>query len=267
MGRMGRTKKLTKRRRKSSPSTQGKTRDIPDLKRTIPKVIHQVYGMFGDGIPIQEIPVFSENVRKTKAFCKTHKIRHKMWGLPQATKLIQTLEAREQKKPGDKIPFRELWTSPRFQEQPILKADFIRYCILYEEGGLYVDCDIHPIRSLLRLFRMPFFFVTWSNDKKQLPYNAVLGTYPHNPLYREILTACGVSFYEKLAIPIYKTWKGRFVFQTTGHFMLQRVLKSHPTSPILKDVLLIHGKGRTTPIGDPHTALFEDANASVWYGK
>ena len=47
--------------------------------------------------------------------------------------------------------------------------------------------------------------------------------------------------------------------------MLKRVLKSYKERNIEKDVLLIYGKGRKKPIGSKAKALFEDANASVWY--
>jgi len=240
----------------------------PDMNKTIPRQIHQVYGMFDDGVPIKDISIFDENVKETKKYCEqTKKIEYKMWGLAEANKLIDTLEKTEKKqKDGKKIPFRKIWKSQRFKTQPILRADFIRYCILYEKGGIYVDCDIHPQRALDELFKMPYFFVTWANDSKRLPYNAVLGTYKHNPLYRDILSECCRSFYDKVNESIYKTWKGRFVFQTTGHFMLQRVLKAQKVDKVKyvrKDALLVKGEGKR-PIG-PKKAFFVDSNASVWY--
>ena len=59
-----------------------------------------------------------------------------------------------------------------------------------------------------------------------------------------------------------KKWKGRFVFQTTGHYMLQRVLKNKSKKNIL-NIMKIHNKsGKIVQGPNP---LFEDANASVWY--
>lgn len=255
-------KQLTARKQKKSSGS--KSTEKPDMTQTIPKKIHQVYGMFDDGVPIKDISVFDENAKKTKAFCKKQKIPYEMWGFHKANQLIEKLENAETGKPNS-IPFLKTWKDKRFKTQPILRADFIRYCILYEHGGIYVDCDIHPIKPLARLFQKPYFFVTWPNDKRKRPYNAILGTYKHNPLYRDILRECCRSFKEKKTRTIYKTWKGRFVFQTTGHFMLKRVLKSYKEPNIEQDVLLIYGKGRTKPIGSKAKALFEDANASVWY--
>ena len=72
------------------------------------------------------------------------------------------------------------------------------------------------------------------------------------------------SFHKLSKKEIYKTWKGRFVFQTTGHFMLQRVLKKNKIKGYL-DIVKIHTKeGKIVQGSNP---LFEDTSASVWYDK
>ena len=70
---------------------------------------------------------------------------------------------------------------------PIKRADFIRYCILHKYGGIYIDCDIHPLRSLDDLFKKDYFFVTWHDDKKKLPYNAVMGSKPKQKIFIETI--------------------------------------------------------------------------------
>jgi mannosyltransferase OCH1-like enzyme len=220
-------------------------------KDNINKTIHQVYGIFDDGIPLKDIDIFYKNVHKTKQFCKKHKIKHKMWNLSMATKLVQT-HFKE---------YLDLWND---FSVPIMRADFIRYCILYKYGGIYVDCDIHPIKQINHLFSKEHFFVRWNDDKKHLPYNAILGGQKGARIYDEILKHCKESYYEKIKQPIYKKWKGRLVFQTTGHYMLQRVIKEQniPLSDIL-DILKIHTKsGKIVQGKHP---LFEDSNASTWY--
>ena len=97
-----------------------------------------------------------------------------------------------------------------------------------------------------------------------LPYNAILGTKKNNHLYLDILDHCKESYYEKKKNKIYKQWKARFVFQTTGHFMLQRVLKKHKIKDFL-DILKIYAKdGRVVSGKNP---LFEDTSSSIWYDK
>ena len=117
-------------------------------------------------------------------------------------------------------------------------------------------------KSIKLLFKLPYFFVRWSDSR--FPYNALLGTKKNNSLYKEILDHCKESYYEKRKQSIYKTWKGRFVFQTTGHFMLQRVLKKHKIKDFL-DILKIYAKdGRVVSGKNP---LFEDTSSSIWYDK
>ena len=218
-------------------------------RSTNKKVIHQVYGVFDDGVPLKDIPVFYENVKLTKQFCKKYKIRHKMWNFKKCNHLINTHFKQ----------YKKLWNDFSL---PIQKADFIRYCILYHEGGIYVDCDIHPIGNIDHLFQKDHFFVTWADDKKNLPYNAVLGSHKKTELYKDILEHCEESYYLKAKKDIYKKWKGRFVFQTTGHYMLQRVLKNKSKKNIL-NIMKIHTKSGKIVQGPK--PLFEDNNASMWY--
>jgi len=224
--------------------------------------IHQVYGIFDDGIPLGDIPVFKRNVDKTVAFCNNYDdIDYKMWNLKQCNQLVK-----------QHFPeYMSLWTALKKKSSkkdpnanPIMAADFIRYCILYHEGGIYVDCDIHPIKDIRKLFNKSFFFVRWPNDKRKLPYNAILGARKGLPLYKDILEECKRSYEDKSQKSIYKKWKGRYIFQITGHYMIQRVIKRHKVQ--LKDmlnILRIHTKSGKIIQGPK--PLFEDSNASLWY--
>ena len=243
----------TVRRRNKGGNSKKKSKSN---KGKINKTIHQIYGIFDDGVPLKDITVFYDNVLKTKEFCKKHKLKYKMWNLKMATDLIT-------KHFSD---YKQLWNDFIKGENgaPIMRADFIRYCILYKYGGIYVDCDIHPIKSIDHLFSKEYFFVRWHDDKKKLPYNAILGGQKGASIYKDIMEHSRESFYEKKKQSIYKQWKGRFVFQTTGHFMIQRVIKEKkvPLSNIL-DILKIHTKsGKIVQGNNP---LFEDTNASTWF--
>ena len=220
-------------------------------KNTNKKRVHQIYGIFDDGIPLKDIPVFYENVKKTKSLCKKCGYQYKMWNLASCSKLIK-----------DYYPeYLSLWNDFTI---PIQRADFVRYCILHKYGGIYVDCDIHPLRSLSSLFKKDYFFVTWHDDKLRLPYNAVMGSQPGNNIYREIMKHCEESFRSKIGNPIYAKWKGRFVFQTTGHRMLERVLKKEKVDKdkYVLDILAVKSKGKIISGKNPY---FEDSNASVWF--
>lgn len=213
-------------------------------------MIHQVFGVFNDGTTLEDIPIFHQQVSKTQQFCQTNDIIYKMWDNEACNELI------------NKYPeYKELYENFRF---PIQKADFIRYLILYDTGGIYVDCDIAPIADINNLFEMNEFFVVWHNDKKLLPYNAVLGSVPNSELYKDILKHIEESYIEKSSMDIYTTWVGRFIFHTTGHYMLKRVLKRYPDIQFL-DILKINSKQGTIIQGE--SPLFEDYNCSTWFNS
>ena len=52
------------------------------------KIVHQVYGIFDDGVPLEDIDVFYENVTKTEKFCTEKGYEYKMWDLKKCNSLI-----------------------------------------------------------------------------------------------------------------------------------------------------------------------------------
>jgi mannosyltransferase OCH1-like enzyme len=213
------------------------------------QTIHQVFLQFKEGKELNDIPVFKSQVNKTKHYCSKYHINYKLWREDDCNKLIM------------KYPqYKQLYDN--FREE-IQRVDFIRYLILYDEGGIYIDCDVCPIGDVYTLFEMNEFFVRWHDDKRKLPYNAVIGSAAGNPLYLDVFKEVIKSVIEKDKIDVYKKWKGRYVFQTTGHYMLQRVLKKYPHVKRL-DILKIHTKGGIDVISDV-CPIFEDWNASIWY--
>jgi len=223
-------------------------------------MIHQIYWDFSGGDKqYSDIPDFKYNVDETKLFCKDHNLEHKLWDLKDCTKLI------EEDFPG----YLELWNDFRF---PIQRCDFIRYCILYKHGGLYLDCDIRPMKNLEDVFSSNQYFVYWTDDKDKKAYTAVMGSKKENILFLNIMSESKRSFDEKSKIEIYKEWKGRFIYQTTGHHMLERAIKKNKINKnkYFHDVLFVINenkkyKDKSHFVGDSNTALFYDNNASIWY--
>jgi len=217
----------------------------------IPKSIHQIFIAFPDSDikSIDDHPTFKICFDKTKTFCENHNIEHTLWTESGIKALLQ------------KYPIYEnLYnTLPQY----IMKCDLARLVILYEYGGLYLDLDLYPVKSLEDYFQNRHdLFVRWSGHTTC--YNAIMGCSPKNELFEKILEHCRESFYEKYKIEIYKQWEGRFVYQTTGHKMIQRVLKKYKYKDLL-DIVFVDCKGKK--IGDPHTAFFYDYNVSAWYSK
>jgi len=213
----------------------------------IPKIIHQVYGIFDDGKPLKDINEFDQSVKKTKKFCKKYGYEYRMWNLKQCEKLIVEKY----------FHYLILWNDFRY---PIQKADFIRYIILYEYGGFYIDCDVYPIQDLESLRNNQEVFTHWNNNKNKLPYNAVMGSSQKNQLFLNIMLLCEKQTYEKQELKIYEKWKGRLIFQTTGERMLKKIV---PKSSIF-DLMLIHNEKKKYHI-TADNPYFYDNNRSVWY--
>jgi len=213
-------------------------------------IVHQVFFNIGKG-ELKDLPRFYQCYQNNKKKCKKQGIQYKLW----SRKMIENLLEKPKNKRFKKVYYDF--------DQDIMRIDFGRYLILWNYGGIYIDLDICMMdKSIKHLFNRDYFFVRWHTS--HLPYNALLGTKKNNPLYLEILEHCEESYYKKRKQSIYKTWKGRFVFQTTGHFMLQRVLRKHKITNFL-DILKIHTKqGKIVSGKNP---LFEDTSASVWYDK
>jgi mannosyltransferase OCH1-like enzyme len=231
-------------------NVRSKKRSTKRTKSKSSMTLHQIFYNIGKG-ELKEIPRFYNCYQNNKKKCLSQGITYKLWTRKMVEKLLEKPENRQ---------FKRIYYE---FEQDIMRIDFARYLILYRLGGIYVDLDICMLgKSIKHLFQKNYFFVRWSDS--HLPYNAILGTKKNNPLYLEILKHCEESYDEKKKNKIYKTWKGRFVFQTTGHFMLQRVLRKHKIKDFL-DIIRIKTKdGRVVQGSNP---LFEDTSASVWFDK
>jgi len=214
----------------------------------IPKVIHQIFFDIGKGKTYRHITEYVTGHDKTIKHCEENGIRHKLWNQKEVEELLH-----------EEYPhFVELWENFR---EPIQRIDFARYMILHNEGGIYLDLDVHPIRDISSLWEKEFFFVRWNNDNK--PYNAILGCEPSLELYEDIMEHCMESTYEKQEMEIYEKWKGRLVFQTTGHFMLWRVLKKHKITELL-DIISVCNNLKSIWVCAPD-AMFIDSNVSIWW--
>ena len=216
----------------------------------IPHIIHSIFYDFGEGKTIQDYPRFVECADHNERFAEDNQQTYcyLLWDKKKCDALIRDRFSE----------YQNLWDDFVY---PIQKVDFIRYCILYTFGGIYLDLDVKIIQNPESLLSNPFFFTSWTDDKRQLPYNAIMGAESDLKLFEDILKHCQESFYEKLKVKQYETWKGRFVFQTSGHFMLQRVLKRHKITP--KDLLKVNTKdGKVVSSQNPY---FEDYNISSWY--
>ena len=220
----------------------------------IPRIIHQIYFDFGRR-SYRNIPDFSWQHDKTEVFCKENKIELKFWDEEQIQKLIE-------------IDYPEFLETYQEFTHKMMKVDFAKYILLHKFGGIYLDMDVKPMSSVEDLFKREYFFVRWDNDKQNKPYLAVMGSSTGLPLFYEILLHSCESFEEKKDMPIYQTWLGRFVFQTTGHFMVHRVLKKNKISvDNILNIMFINNQSKNLCVfpGTGDQSIFSDCNTSAWY--
>ena len=156
----------------------------------IPKKIHQIFYDFQKGKTIEDYPIFVKCLAENRRFCEEHGYEHVLWENKEIDELIST-----------KFHYyHQLWED---FSQPIQRVDFARYCILFIYGGIYLDLDVKMIQNPEPLLEQSYFFTSWNNDTRQLPYNAVLGAEDNLKLYDDILRHCRESFYEKSQLGIY----------------------------------------------------------------
>jgi len=222
-------------------------------------LIHQVFIPFEPALKeLADLPVYAQQVEKTKATCSKLGYEYKLWDRVQCDDLVKT-----------HFPdYYQLWLD---FEIPVMRVDFIRYCIISKYGGVYVDCDVVLKDEIQKFEKYPFWFGRWANDERWNPYIAVMGGRADERFWELLLAECKKSYYEKLAQPIYQKWRGRFVYQTTGHCMVRRALKNHVRGwkRALVDCLYVeHQKTKkiTEFIGSEDSP-FHDLNYSYWFKK
>jgi len=214
----------------------------------IPKKIHQIFWSF-TGKELKDIPKFKEHTLKTEQFAKKYGYEYKLWDLKECEELIVEYFPK----------YIDLWNEFRY---PIQRCDFIRYLILFIHGGWYIDCDVYPLQDLTPLENNNQCFTTWHIDHKRLPYNAVFGSTDRNPLFLDIIEDVERRTYLKQSQKIYETWKGRLVFQTTGHSML----KNHIPKEDIHDLLTVFNEKKKINSSSDNP-YFHDSNISSWWGK
>ena len=221
---------------------------MTNKKYQTPRIIHQIFIDMGKGdIYSAAGGRFYESHQMTRRYCKHHNLKYRLWTEDR----IVTLLGRKYLK-----FYKDL-------REPIQKVDFAKYLILYCYGGIYMDLDVSiiPGKTLDHLFSLDLLIVRWNDSK--LPYNAILGCSRKNPVFLDIIKQSQMDYNEKIKRDVYKRWIGRFVFQTTGHYMLQRALRKNGISPSqYQNILYIISKGVVISAPDP---IFLDTNESVWY--
>jgi mannosyltransferase OCH1-like enzyme len=172
----------------------------------IPKKIHQIF--FQINKPLDEFPIFLESIASIKKIVPEYK--YKLWQYDDVKILIHSY-------------FPKQYIFWRDNLSPIQQIDFARWVILYVHGGIYMDLDIILLRPLDDLLDNEYLFV--EESKKMKFKNSLMGTEEGQLIWTKLIENCESNFIEKKNIEVYKTWKVRFVLQTTGPAYLGKQLK------------------------------------------
>ena len=182
----------------------------------IPKIIHQIF-MSVNGSSIDDNYLFMKGRRKWINWCMKNGYIYKYHSDNNITRYLQTDEQRD------------FYFSLRYTWQ---KIDFIRYCIINKEGGIYVDLDIYPKNITFDNFgkfvqRNDYVIGVWydKKNKKLTPSNSILA-FPKNKL-TSLINYSMEQTDEKNKIDSYKNWKIRYMLQTTGVNMFRRWVKKN----------------------------------------
>ena len=217
----------------------------------IPKIIHQIWIQFEpkNHKKIEDNELFKSQNETTIQFCKDHDIKYVLHTDHTCNSLLS--------KYPEHIDF---YNQLRY---PTQKCDFLRYLILSEYGGLYLDMDVSPLRDLSEVWNNETFLVRW-NTNANMPYTAVLGGSKESSFFKEVIQHFRESYEEKKDMDYYKKWKGKFVYQTSAHYMVKRVIAKQKEEIKLWNVMNIDKK-KLKVVGE--NVMFLDFNANSWNVK
>ena len=167
----------------------------------IPKVIHQIW--------------LGDQSKRPNHLMQTWKDMNPDWG-----HIVWT---------EDNLP--ELRNIKQFNAMKELpgKADILRYELLFDHGGVFVDADAECIHPLDDFFADNDSFCCWENEyiRTGLMSNGYLGATQNNVLMGHIIDIIGQMDYETMfTLPPLSAWK------TTGPVLLTNAVRSHQYNKI-----------------------------------
>tara|TARA_R110002126_G_scaffold67703_6_gene171333 strand:- start:2290 stop:2919 length:630 start_codon:yes stop_codon:yes gene_type:complete len=173
-------------------------------------IIHQIfYDFSGKNEPMPQL--YKTLQEKVKKFSKRNNYTYKFWNKSMIDKLINKYAR-----------YKPLLNNVRYE---IMRVDMVKFLILYDSGGLYLDMDIQPKLNKLKDYDLAFA----STGKK---FNVdVIQSKKGNPLLLSYLDYVKEQINEKSKIDIYWERKFRFVLHTTGPNALTRWIKKEKINP------------------------------------
>lgn len=195
------------------------------------KIIHQLF--FKIEKDMSDYPLFIENQKKWIKWCNTNGYEYKFHTESNIDKYLINDE------------LRLFYISLRFDW---LRIDFIRYLIINQDGGLYIDLDIHlsPQGESFFLDYLNSRDVVVCLDFKNNYCNCLFG-FPQGSI-QSLIDFAIKQTNEKSSMPIYNIRKGRYLTNSTGTGMFAkwcRLMKIDKCN-YLTELLINHWSGSWT---------------------
>lgn len=174
-------------------------------------IVHQIYfDFYGNGMN----ELFKESRKQFQLWCRENGYLYRLWTEADCDNLI-----------FEYPQYVDMYLSARYK---IMKIDILRFVMLHKYGGLYADLDVFPqIQELKREKDLYFVLDKCNGGRKNLQYitNEVLQIKAGHSFAINYLDYVKKQIEKKQDMEIYKTWKKRYVLQTTGVYALTRYLK------------------------------------------
>ena len=197
--------------------------------------IHQIYGLYKDNKRLVDNPLFLSSMNKYLEIIHKNNMNndrnfnyeYKLWDDDDCNNLIA------------KYPEFNYYHDVRYK---IMKVDIIRFLILFEYGGIYSDLDVIPRIDNFDFILSPIncdkiYVAQYINKYHNLFDIEILMTgFTRNKLLYDYLKYIPSQIEEKNNIDIYKKWKIRYIFQTTGPRSFNRFIKPKKYNDYVKSL-------------------------------
>jgi len=171
-------------------------------------IVHQIYGLYDDGKEMP--PLFQASNKAWREYCDKNNHIYKLWDKKQVEELIDT------------------YANLKYYygvKYPIMKVDIARFIIIYQFGGLYVDLDVLPNKEKIDIDENKLCLCKYVNKKEMCDIEMIYAPKQYFLLWEFVALYVPKQIEEKDNIDIYKKWRVRYVFQTTGPQSFIRFIK------------------------------------------
>ena len=175
---------------------------------------HQIYGLYRDNKEMSQL--FQESSKRWKQTAVANGAEYHLWIADEIDTLVRTHFPQ----------YLDKYTNMRY---PVMKGDVGRNLVLFIYGGLYSDLDVWPNRGDYRQARFAVCSVPAglsANEHAFLDMEVLMST-PGNPILLKwvdyMMSQIDAIDYT-LPTSVYKSWRMRYIYQTTGPSAMNRFL-------------------------------------------